>query len=132
MLVKKRSKYRGQTAILTPRSSQKLFADYPYPILMELNKTFEQPKKSTHLCALVSLQWYKDSFHKLFHVLHDPHGHSSPGPITEQLFQPAHIDESSSSMMTNDLPTQTKPARIKRILATSMTAPLNSQKEEKE
>ena len=125
MPLTKRSKCRVQSTTAIPKPSHKLFADYPYPIFMELEKTYEKQKKSTHSCAFVSLQWYKDNFHKLLHVLHDLRSHDSPISITAQSFRSTNIDERSLRVMANDLQTETKSTRNKRVLASSITAPSN-------
>jgi hypothetical protein len=61
-------------------------------------------------------------------MLHGLHRRNSPTSIIEQSFRQAHIDVSSSSAaIVNNLQKNTKPTRIKRILASSTTPLMNDQ-----
>jgi hypothetical protein len=66
----KRRKDQDQPTNPSPVSSQKLFVDYPYPIITELVETYERREKSVRSHSLTSLKWYKNSLHKLFGILH--------------------------------------------------------------
>jgi hypothetical protein len=128
MIIIRRRKQRDQSSTTSPISSHKLFAGYPYPIIDELNE--KQEKLSDHSLALISLQWYKDSFHKMFSISRGHHSHSSSTSITEQSFRQAYIDEHSSKAIVNNLQKETKPIRIQRVLATSISSPINEQKKQ--
>lgn len=118
----------------SPTASHKLFVDYPYPMINELNKTYKHHKSSDHLHDLVSLQWYKNGFHRMCGLLHNIRIHISPTSIVEQSFKQAHIDEHSSKAVVDNLKKQSKPTRIRRVLASSVRRPMDEEEngEEKE
>ena len=100
---------------------RQLFADYPYPILTELNKAYEQRHKSSHSSSLVSSKWYKENFRKLIAVLHDGRSHDSSSAIVEQSFRSTHLNEYT--------PTRRKPADSPRISSDSITSTCTSSEE---
>jgi len=123
-----RRKHRDQSPLA---SSHKLFADYPYPIINELDKTYKEKKSSDHSSyALASSRWYKDNFHKMFGILHNLRSVNSQTSIIQQSFKQVQIDGQGSKSIVNNLQKQTKPSSIKRIFAASMTTPMNEHEEE--
>jgi hypothetical protein len=99
MIVTKRHKHRAQSPTESPSPSNKLFVDYPYPIITELNEIHKQPKQAN----LASLRRYIDCFHKMFNVLHGLHSHDSPTSTLEQSFRQANLNGRSSKTLDNNL-----------------------------
>lgn len=97
---------------------RQLFADYPYPILTELNKAYEQRQKSSHSSAFLSSKWYRANFRKLFAVLHDGRSHDSSSAIVKQSFRSTHLNEYT--------PARHKPAVSTRISSDSIMSPCTS------
>jgi hypothetical protein len=125
MIVTKRHKHRAQSPTESPSPSNKLFIDYPYPIITELNEIYTQSKQANHPHDLASLRWYTDCFHKVFNVLHGLHSHDS---ILEQSFRQANINGRSSKTLVNSLQKKTQPTRVRKVLASS----INNQDEQKD
>jgi len=129
MIVTRRRKHRDQSPL---PSSHKLFADYPYPVITELTNVYKQQKSSDHSCTLLSLQWYKDGFHKRFGMLHNLRRHGSSTSVIKPSFRQTQIDRCSSKSIVNNLQKEIQPTtRIKRILASSTSPPMNDQEEQK-
>jgi len=103
MIVTKRHKHRAQSPTESPSPSNKLFVDYPYPIITELNETYKQPKQAHHPHDLASLRRYTECFHKMFNVLHGLHSHDSPTSILEQSFRQANLNRRSPKTLVNKL-----------------------------
>jgi hypothetical protein len=127
MIVTKRQKQHDPS----PTPSRKLFIDYPYPVMTELNRTYMHQESSDHPHALPSLRWYKDCFHKMFGVINILHNHNTPISIIEKSFKQTHIDRRSSNVIVNDMQKKTKPCRTARVLASSMRQPKNDRDEER-
>jgi hypothetical protein len=131
MSVTNRRKHREKSSTFSPASSHKLFADYPYPIINELNKTYKQKESFDHSAyALASSRWYTNSFHKMFDILHNLRSVNLETSIIEQSFKQAQIDGSGSKSIVNNLQKKTKPTRIKRIFASPMTPPIHEHEEQ--
>lgn len=130
MMLTKRHKHRDQSPTQSLSPSRKLFVDYPYPLITELNKIDKQQKLSDHSHNLLSLRWYQGHFPKMFGILHSLRDHNSPTSILEQSFKQAHIDKCSSKVFVNNLQKETKPTRIKQILVTPTTPSINEDDEQ--
>ena len=108
---------------------KKLFVDYPYPILNDLNRAYtEQQQRTHHSHDLASLRWYKDCFHKAFSVLHGLSRDDSPSTLLEKSLKQSHLNKCISESIVSDLQKKTKPTRVRRILASSMIPPPKDEK----
>ncbi|CAF1311765.1 unnamed protein product [Adineta ricciae] len=120
-----------QSATQALHHPKKLFVDYPYPILNELNKAYtEQQQRTHHSHDLASLRWYKDCFHKAFSILHGLSRDDSPSVLLEKSLKQSHLNKRISKSIVNDLQKKTKPTRVRRILASSMTPPPKDEKDQ--
>ncbi|CAF1252699.1 unnamed protein product [Adineta ricciae] len=120
-----------QSATQTLHQPKKLFVNYPYPILNELNRAYtEQQERTHHSHDLASLRWYKDCFHKAFSVLHGLSRDDSPSALLEKSLKQSHLNKRISKNIVNDLQKKTKPTRVRRILASSMTPPPKDEKDQ--
>ncbi|CAF0800826.1 unnamed protein product [Adineta ricciae] len=77
-----------------------------------------------------SLRWYKDCFHKAFSVLHGLSRDDSPSALLEKSLKQSHLNKRISKNIVNDLQKKTKPTRVRRILASSMTPPPKDEKDQ--
>lgn len=128
MLSSKRQKNRPESSNSSP--SHNLFADYPYPIINQLTEKQkrELERESKHrLSTLASLEWHRANFRKILSLLHD----QSPSSVFAESLRQARINDRSSKSMVNNLKKlSTTTTRVQRILASSMSSPLDDKNAE--
>ncbi|CAF2420829.1 unnamed protein product [Rotaria sp. Silwood2] len=130
MLVIKRNKQRDQSPTQPLSSSRKLFADYPYPILTELEKACEQKqqKHSKHSYIPISLLRYKDYLNKTFDTLNGFHNRNLLVSTLEKSVTQSNINRYLSKDHANNLQQKTKPIDNKQLFASSITPIINLDK----
>ncbi|CAF0748537.1 unnamed protein product [Rotaria sordida] len=132
MPVIKRRKQYDHSPTQSSSSSRKLFVDYPYPTLTELEKMYEQQqqKQSDHFYTAKSLRRYKDYLNKMFDTLHGLQNHNSLTSTLEEPIKQSHIDEYSSKAHVNKLQKIIKSFHNKQLFARSIPSMINVHEEQ--
>lgn len=98
---------KGPKSNVSSRSSgstRKLFADYPYPILTELDQIYEQRQRRSSSSKFKSSRWYKDNFRKLISLLQERDSDSTSNTIVEQSLRQNQLNAQSLKSITADSP----------------------------
>lgn len=97
----KRHKRSEKLQTERPSSSQKLFVDYPYPLLAELERQCEKREKlSTSSYTLEYLRRYKDYLNRMLSSFNNLHNHGSSRLMLEK----SAIEGSSFKFQVKSLP----------------------------
>lgn len=102
----------------------KLFVDYPYPILTELENTCKPKQKvSKHSYTLAYLRRYRDYLNKMRSTFTGLTNHNSSTlmPSTQQ----PNIDRYQSQASVNNVSEEHQPMRTRKSLVSSINSEIN-------
>ena len=102
-------------------SPRKLFADYPYPILTELDKIDEQRQRRASTSSKFKFsRWYKDNFRKLVGLSQERARDNTSKTIVERSLRQTQLNEHPLQAITID-----SPIRIETNSSSSISSPWN-------
>ncbi|CAF3294849.1 unnamed protein product [Rotaria socialis] len=122
----KRHMQNGNVQTQSSATCHKLFVDYPYPILTELENTCKPKQKlSKHSCTVSYLRRYRNYLNKMLSTFNGLTNHNSSTLMLDPSAQQPNIDRYQSQAFVNNVSEEHQSMRTRKSLVSSINAEIN-------